>query len=124
MKKLVVLPGLFAFLTIMSCNHRDKNIDITYSENEQYYSMIANFGKSKTRDVEKYMDYKIGHRSNMSFVNSTIDGTIALDDHTTFYLKKEPGHIKLKFDKTENSGEAYDRVKAMCQGIKKVVINQ
>ncbi len=124
MKKLAVISGIISCLTLLSCNHNNKNIDITYSENEQYYSMIANFSENKNRDVEKYMDYKLGWRSNTSFVNATINGTIALDDHTTFYIKKEPGHLKIKLDKTENSDEAYNRVKALCQGIKKVVINQ
>ena len=77
--------------------------------------------KAKTRAVEEYMDSRIERRSNMSFVNSQIDGTIALDDHTTFYIKKPTGILKIKLDKDENSDEAYHRIKAMCEGIKKVL---
>ena len=78
-------------------------------ESDHYYSMNADFSKSKTRDVEEYMDNRIGTRSNMSFVNSRIDGTIALDDHTTFYIKKYPGYIEIKLDKDKNSGDAYEQ---------------
>lgn len=92
---------------------------LTFSESDHYYSMNAHFSKSKTRNVERYMDRRIGTRSNMSFVNSRIDGKLALDDHTTFYIKKYPGLIKIKMNKDENSYEAYHRIKAMCEGIKK-----
>jgi hypothetical protein len=71
--------------------------------------------------VDEYMDSRIGRTSNMSFVNSRIDGKLALDDHTTFYIKKYPGFIEIKLDKNENSEEAYHRIKAMCEGIKKVI---
>jgi hypothetical protein len=80
--------------------------------------MNACFDRSKTRDLEEYMDRKIGGRSNMSFVNSRIDGRLALDDHTTFYIKKYPGFIRIKFDKDENTSESYQMIKSMCEGIK------
>ena len=84
--------------------------------------MNAYFNRNRTRDVDEYMDSKIGRRSNMSFVNSRIDGTIALDDHTTFYIKKYPGKLEIKLNKDENSDEAYERVKSMCNGIKKLLV--
>ena len=59
----------------------------------------------------------------MSFINSRIDGTLGFDDNTTFYIKKYPGYLEIKFDKNKNSSESYYRVKAMCEGIKKVVSN-
>ena len=122
MKKLPVLFYALACITVISCMHNDNgNINITLSESEQYYSMNARFSKSKTRDVEEYMDSTIGTQTNMSFVNSRINGKLALDDHTTFYIKKYPGRIKIKLDKDENSDEAYHRIRAMCEGIKEVI---
>lgn len=102
--------------------HHDNDINISYSESDQYYSMNAYFSKSKTRDVEEYMNRRVGDGNNISFVNAGIDGKIALDDHTTFYIKKYPGHVKIKLDKDENSYEGYHKIKAMCQGIKTVII--
>lgn len=67
------------------------------------------------------MDYKIGKRSKMSFVNSRIDGTIALDDRTKFYIKKLPGILEIRLDKDENTYESYEQIRSMCQGIKNVV---
>ncbi len=120
MKKLHLFY-LLTCLSVFACMHRDGNTDITYSENDQYYSMNAYFSRSQTRNVEKYMDRKIGRRSNMSFVNSRIDGTIGLDDHTTFYIKKYPGVLEIKLDKDKNSYESYEEIKSMCIGIKKVL---
>ena len=83
--------------------------------------MEAHFSRNKTRALEEYMDDKIGAASNMSFVKTTIDGRVGLEDHTTFYIKKYPGFIKIKLDKYKNSSEAYARIKSMCEGIGKVV---
>ncbi len=74
--------------------------------------------------MEEYMDKKIGRSSNMSFVNTNIDGTITLDNHTTFYIQKSPGVVKIKLDKDENSEEAYYTIKSMCEGIKPIVTNR
>ena len=122
------LPALFLYaitciITSFSCMHHDNgHTSLTLSESDHYYSMDADFSKSKTRAVEEYMDSRIGRRSNMSFVNSRIDGTLALDDHTTFYIKKYPGLVEIKLDKDENSYEAYHRIKTMCEGIKKLLV--
>lgn len=59
----------------------------------------------------------------MSFVNTRIDGTIALDDQSLFYIKKSPGFLTIKLDKDANSEEAYERIKAFCEGIKPIVTN-
>jgi len=121
------LPALFLYaitciITGFSCIHNNGNTNFTFNESAHYYSMNADFSKSKTRAVEKYMDSRIGRRSNMSFVNSRIDGTLALDDHTTFYIKKYPGFIEIKLDKDQNSNDAYHEIKAMCEGIKKLLV--
>ena len=121
------LPALFFYaimciITGVSCMHNDNgHTSLTLSESDHYYSMNAHFSKSKTRDVDEYMDSRIGRRSNMSFVNSRIDGTLALDDHTTFYIKKSPGLIEIKLDKDENSDDAY-RNKSNVRRDKKLLI--
>jgi len=120
------IPALFYALvciTVISCRYNDNgNINISYSESRHYYSMKAHFSKSKTRDVDEYMDNRIGTGSNMSFLNTRIDGRLALDDHTTFYIKKYAGFIQIKLDKDENSDEAYQKIKSMCEGIEKVLV--
>lgn len=70
------------------------------------------------------MDRMLGDAGDMSFVNTRIDGKIALNDHTIFYIKKYPGHIIIKLNKYENSEEAYERVRNMCEGIEDVIIDK
>ncbi len=121
MKKQIFLFYVLMFAGLTSCRwHGNGNTDISYSEGSRYYSMKAHFNKNQTRKVESYMDETIGDR-NMSFINTRITGQLALDDHTTFYLKEYPGFLEIKLDKRENSHESYQRIRAMCEGIKEVV---
>ncbi len=124
MKKLRALPALLTCMFLASCMHRDNNLSITYSNSDRYYSMKASFDKHKTRAVERYMDSRIGNRGNISFVNTLLDGTMALDDNTKFHIEKFPGVVKIKLDKRENSEEAYQRIRSMCEGIKGVLTNE
>jgi hypothetical protein len=122
------LPVLFfcviaCMMSLLSCmtGYDDGNTSLNFKDSDHYYSMNAHFNKNKTRALEEYMDRRIGRRSNMSFRNSQIDGTLGLDDHTTFYIKKYPGHIMIKVDKNKNSDEGYDRIRSMCEGMKVVL---
>jgi len=109
---------------LLSCRHlNNHDINIKIRESGHYYTMRACYDRNETRRVEEYMNSRIGRRGNMSFTNSRIDGTLGFDDHTTFYIRKYPGYLELKFDKNKNSRESYYTVKAMCEGIKKVVSN-
>ena len=106
----------------ISCSQSNNgNVNIKISESENYYKMLAHFSTGKTTAVDDFMDYKIGSSNDMSFANSRIDGKLALDDHTTFYIKKYPGYLQIKLNKDKNSAEAYNRIKSMCEGIKKVI---
>lgn len=124
MKKQIIVFFALAINILSSCRWYDHgNINITYNEWSHYYSMKAHFARNKTTRVEHYMDEKIGDQSNMSFVNTRIDGQITLDDHTTFYIKKYPGFLEIKLNKNQNNFESYQRIRSMCDGIKEVVKN-
>ena len=119
------LPALFyaiaCTIIVSSCAHNDHDLKLSVIESDEYYSMNAYFSRSKTKAVEQYMDSQLGRQSNMSFENSQIDGTLTLDDHTTFYVKKSPGVLKIKLNKDENSDEALAKVRSMCEGLKKII---
>ncbi len=120
MKKLVVI--LFAFIFLYSCRHNERNISISYRDKEEFYSMDARFSKSKTRRAERYLNEIIGRENNISFFNTRTDAVLTLDNGTKFYLKKNPGHIFIKINKGENSGEAVHEMKIMCEGMKGVLL--
>jgi hypothetical protein len=113
-----------ACMIVVSCRHHRGNTSIAFSESDHYYSMKARFSDERTRDVEHYMDEMIGDQSNMSFVNSRIDGQIAFNDHTNFYIKKYDGYLQIKLDKDNNSADSYEKVRDMCQGIKRLLANR
>ncbi len=123
MKKLRPLFFALTCITVISCQPNDDNTSIAYRNTDRYYSMDARFSKSRTREVEEYMDRKIGRRSKISFVKTQLDGDIALDDQSKFYIRKSPGILRIKLDKHKNSEEAYYAIKSMCEGIKLVVTN-
>ncbi|GEO10978.1 hypothetical protein [Segetibacter aerophilus] len=121
MKKLQTILSILACFIAVSCNYNSDNLSITYSNSEQFYTMKASFDRNKTRDVEEYMDRKIGASSKMSFVDHDIDGTVALNDRSKFHIQKSPGVLEIQLDKAENSAEAYRMVKSMCEGIKPIL---
>ena len=120
MKGKIIVPIAFLCCLFISCRHHG-DVSLQYSESEKYYSMNAWFDEKKMRAVEEYMDDKIGRQSNTSFVNTRIDGSIALEDHANFFIKKFPGHLKIELDKRKNSIESYLEIKSLCEGIKDVV---
>ncbi|HMG68586.1 MAG TPA: hypothetical protein VK588_12900 [Chitinophagaceae bacterium] len=121
MKKFPVVFFALASIIFIACRHfGNGNLSISNSESGRYYSMKAHFDQKKTREVEEYMNDRIGS-GYMSFVNTRIDGLLALEDHTKIYVKKYPGFIEIKIDKSQNSNEACQRIKSMCEGIKNIL---
>ena len=101
--------------------HHDGNVSISISESKDAYSMVAHYSKDKTKDIQRYMDKRIGRTNNISFVNTEMDARITLDDETRFYIKSSPGELKIKFNKVENSYQSYVEIKEMCMGIKAII---
>ena len=121
MKKITILLYLFlAVITTTSCGFPDGSISIKHSQYSHYYEMTAKFNPEKTTEVDKYLDKELS-RGDMSFINTRMDGEITLDNKATFYIKKSPGYLHIKFDKEKNSDEAFIKIKSVCEGINEVV---
>ena len=121
MKKFaILLTVLLPVITITSCGFPDGSTSIKHSQYDHYYEMTAKFNPEKTTEVDKYLDKELPS-GNMSFVKTKMDGEITLDDKATFYIKKLPGYLNIKFDKEKNSYEAFARIKSVCEGINNVV---
>ena len=123
MKKQIALFYALACMVfgLSSCWHSDHNINIKYKDTGRYYSMDARFSKNKTREVEDYMNDRLGKGNHRFLKNTSIDGQLVLDDRTSFYIHKYPGYIEIKLDKDKNSEESFHKIKAMCEGIKEVL---
>jgi hypothetical protein len=121
MKKLaILLYVLLPVTTIISCGFPEGSISIKHSQYDHYYEMTAKFNPDKTTKVDSYLDKELPS-VNMSFVNTEMDGDITLDNRTTFYIKKSPGYLNIKFDKDKNSYEAFTKIKSVLEGINDVV---
>lgn len=120
MKALIVLAAALALL-LAGCHRHHHNTSFSVSENGSIYQINASFNPSKTRRLQHYLDQRLGESSNVSFENTEMDATITLNDETRFYFKSHPGYLKIKFNKRENSEEAYYRMKGMCEGIKDAI---
>lgn len=112
---------LIILLVLNSCYFHDHDISLSYQDETDEYSMDAHFSNGKMDDVDAYLDRTIGRYTKSSFRHSHIDGVIALDDLGVFYIKKYPGHLRIKIDKEENSEAAYRELKSVCQGLKNIL---
>ena len=121
MKKInILLCVLTLGTTIISCGFPGGSVDIKHSQYSHYYEMTAKFNPDKTTRVDRYLDRELSGGSNV-FKDTRLDGEITLDNKTTFYIKKSPGYLKIKFDKEKNSDEAYAKVKSVLDRIGDVV---
>lgn len=122
MKKLFLLYCTSLCIFLSSCWRNDGDISIRYKDNKDSYSMNAWFGKSKTRKVERYMNEMIGKENDIQFHNTRMDAELTMDDGSKFYIKKSPGHVLIKMKKEETSDHSFYMLKAMCKGMKEVVL--
>jgi hypothetical protein len=118
MKNIAIL--LFVTLAVISCGFPDGSISIKHSQYDHYYEMTAKFNPDKTDKVGGYLDKELPS-GNMSFANTEMNGDITLENKTTFYIKKSPGYLNIKFDKEKNSEEAFTKIKSVLEGINEVV---
>ena len=121
MKKLSIkLCVLIICTTIISCGYPGGSVSIKHRQYDHFYEMKAKFNPEKTTQVERWLDKELAV-GDMSFVNTGMDGEITLDNKTTFYIKKSPGYLHIKFDKKKNSDEAYAKVRSVLEKIGDVV---
>jgi len=120
MKRISTAFSVLVMCFFLSCSGRrhNGNISITLSESGDTYKVIAEFDERKNRALERCMNKYLGNNSNMSFTNTSIDGDMTLDDHTTFYIKKKSGFLKIILDKEKNSRDSYNEIKAFGQELK------
>jgi len=114
MKKLAIL--LITAFAVTSCRFGN-SINIKHSQYSHYYELNASFNPERTDQVDQYLDKELGNGKTI-FYNTQINGDITLDDKTTFYIKKSPGYLKIKFDKEKNSEEAFRKFRSVLEGVK------
>lgn len=92
------------------------------SENETTYKLELSFNKNKVMDVYRYINSSIKPSSLFTSEDDRLDISTSLRDGTTFRIKAYRGELSITFDKRSNSPEAYNRIKELCEGVKKIVL--
>ncbi len=96
------------------------DISLQIKESDEKYQIYAYYNRSRTDEVQQYLDSKL--RTHL-FRKSRINATITLEDDTRLYVKKTPGRLVIKFNRDENSVEAYRRMKELAEGLKVQITN-
>ena len=97
------------------------DVSISIQESDDVYKMSASFDERKTRKVKNYISDYTGDGLFQSGGNVVMDAKTTYGDNINVYIKFRPGRLKIKLDKDENSEEAYNEVKDMCEGIKELL---
>ena len=116
---LVIACALLFASSFSSCfRHHRHDTSVTISDSGDEYEMCASFDENKTRKIQRLLDRELNIDLGRSGRNVHLDATITLDDRTTFYMRALPGHLRINFDKSENSGESWEKIHEVCEEIK------
>jgi len=118
---LFVAVALFLGTVFSSCHddsyYRDGNISISVQEDDEEYRMNAKYDEDKTMAVDNYIKSCTGSDCRYNG-HGDFNATLVLDDNSHVYIRSKEGRLKIKFNKEENSEEAYEKIRDMCEGIK------
>ena len=117
--KRAVLAILLGFL--ISCSGPKSDTSITIKESENIYSMVAYFPEDKTARIKQYINSCISENEFFTPGNDPVDVTADLKDNTRFHIKTKSGKLLIELKKSENTRSSLERIKKMCEGIKKVL---
>ncbi|OZI07387.1 hypothetical protein BWI93_15345 [Siphonobacter sp. BAB-5385] len=118
----ILLGGMIIGLSLwsMSCvSSSDTNI--TVSDNEKAYTFSAHYDQSRTAALQAYMADAFGEKEWGS--QDDIDQITTLADQTTFHIEASAGQLAIELDKSANKPAAYQRMKQVCEGMRKVILN-
>ncbi|NCI47767.1 hypothetical protein [Sediminibacterium soli] len=117
----ILLFGGFFCVSMYRWLHRHtivhgQDISLSIRESDDMYQIYASYDPEKTWHVQDYLDETL--RSNHMFRNARMNGMIVLDDRMNFFIRAVPGKLVIKFDRDDNSEEAFHRIKEFGKGLK------
>jgi len=115
-----MLPVLMVALFMSSCFHRD-HVSITMSDTNDEFEMDASYRKNQARTVRVYLNDRLLNNADLAYKNGLHDQEITLEDNTTFYINTDPGELRIKIDKRENSAASCEHVKQVCADLEQIL---
>ncbi len=116
-----VFLGLIMIAGMSSCFHHRHDMSISVSDDEDEYEMDADYRRNKSHAVQVYLNDHLLSNSSVSIDNGFVDDEITLDDKTTFYINSNPGELRIRINKNENSEESCERVRQICEELKQII---
>jgi hypothetical protein len=100
----------------------NNSTDISFSENKETASLTASYPKNRSKGVHEYIRnyFGLGDQVEMSALHvkryQTPDGSMQ------FGIKSKDGYLKITLNKTENSREAYVKLRGAVVGLKSALV--
>ncbi|MBV9989344.1 MAG: hypothetical protein JO301_16820 [Chitinophagaceae bacterium] len=112
--------SIFASIFSRWRNHRNvfgrHYVSVSESEWDHRYRLTAHYDRSRAGRLERCLERHL--RADHLFRHARMNGNLILDDRTRLYIKSKPGELLIRFDKDENSEEAFRRIQALGNDIK------
>jgi hypothetical protein len=117
------IPVALAMLLscLISCSGPGNDTSISINDSENLYKLTAYFPEDKTARVKRYINSCISEEEFFTPGNDPVDITADLKDNTRFHIKSKSGRLLIEIKKSENTRASLERIKKMCEGIKKVL---
>jgi len=116
MKKALTACVLILCILFVYAKVNTDKTSLSISDNNETYKIVASFNKKNDKAVQRVLHRFVKPNNIFGGEGSvTYDGSITLDDKTSFDIKFFPGELKIKMDKTKNSEASYNKMKKMSE---------
>lgn len=97
------------------------NTDISLSLNENEIRFTAKYPKNKAGKVHAYVKETLQLHGLPDMQSAEINKYKTPDGLYTLYLKSRDGYLRIKLDRHRNPPEAFEHIKSICEGVKKIL---
>lgn len=97
-------------------------VSFSVKESDDTYQIYASYDPGNTGRVQEYLDEKL--RADRTFRNARINGNVVLDDRTNFFIEALPGKLLIRFDRDNNTQEAFLKMKELGDGLKTRIVSR
>ena len=118
MKKIYAFIAIAMLVITLGCNRNEGNQSITVNIDEKGYAFSAQYPKHKTSRVVTYIEKTLKQEDFFYSSDGVKNERVTLSDSSRFNITSEPGRLKINFNKRDNTEIAYQKLVALCKGIK------
>jgi hypothetical protein len=113
----VIVGTVFVLKPMMS----DNDISVNISETEEELTLSAAFPRKDSELVHKYLKAQLKMTDLTDLKYLEVKRYQTPNEKMRFHIKSRPGHVKIVFNKTENTFRSYRKLKETCEGLKQLL---